>query len=73
MTQSREGWRATAGYLYVLHLPAVLLAWEYLRRNAHYQKRWRLGQMSRDEAVKWGLQFRRGSRPRRASSQPALA
>jgi hypothetical protein len=26
-------WRATAAYIYILHLDSTSLAWEYLRRN----------------------------------------
>ena len=58
-----DGWTATAGYLYVLHLDVTSLAWEYLRRNPEYRQSWScLGRLTpSDEAQTWGLRFRRRS------------
>jgi hypothetical protein len=44
-----------AAYLYVLHLDASTLAWEYLRRNPDYQRDW---QTRRNRAASfWGLRL----------------
>ncbi|MDH1180081.1 DUF2285 domain-containing protein [Achromobacter mucicolens] len=50
-------WQATAAYLYVLRLDAASLAWEYLRRNAHYCACWhRYGRRAPARTVQpWGL------------------
>ena len=55
-----DGWTATAGYLYVLHLDVTALAWEYLRRNPEYRDCWsRLRRLTApDEVQTWGLRFR---------------
>ncbi|AUL45911.1 hypothetical protein BTL55_02165 [Bordetella trematum] len=46
-------WRATAGYLYLLHLDGPGLAWEYLRRNPEYQEAWQHADAHLD---RWGLE-----------------
>ena len=53
-------WKASAAYLYALHLSPAHLAWEYLRRNPAYRAAWTCGTSS-DFAALWGLQFRRES------------
>jgi hypothetical protein len=35
-----ESWACFAAYVYVLHLDPSSRAWEYLRRNPHYQRDW---------------------------------
>ena len=45
-------WRASAAYLYVLHLDPAQFAWEYLRRNPSYRRDWR---EVHDAATRWGL------------------
>jgi hypothetical protein len=60
MPSTNTSWTAVAAYLYVLHLDAPALAWEYLRRNPAYREQWR--QLSAQDpgqsAETWGLQFR---------------
>jgi hypothetical protein len=46
-------WCASAAYLYALHLDALALAWEYLRRNRQYIRDWRSGMV--DCAGRWPL------------------
>lgn len=53
MCGSDAAWRATAGYLYVLHLDGPALAWEYLRRNPEYQQAWQHADAYLD---RWGLE-----------------
>jgi hypothetical protein len=54
--RSAEPWYPTAAYLYVLHLDATALAWEYLRRNPDYQRDW--FHRNRPEAAhRWGLRL----------------
>ncbi|RDS85023.1 DUF2285 domain-containing protein [Dyella monticola] len=49
-------WRPSAAYLYVLHLDAPALAWEYLRRNPDYRRDWlRHHARTRAVAQRWGL------------------
>jgi len=56
--RSAEHWYPTAAYLYVLHLDASALAWEYLRRNPDYRRDWlRHRRHSPDVAQHWGLHF----------------
>lgn len=51
-------WQATAAYLYVLHLDAGGLAWEYLRRNPNYMRDWQGGAGRRTRAAtRWGLRW----------------
>jgi len=59
-------WRPAAAYLYVLHLDAVALAWEYLRRNSHYRRDWKeFGQRHPAyDARNWRLRCFRESVPR---------
>jgi len=54
--RSAEFWYPTAAYLYVLHLDAPALAWEYLRRNPDYRRDW-LRRQRRPDAARWGLRF----------------
>jgi len=58
MAAARSSWIATAGYLYVLQLDTVSLAWEYLRRDPGYQAHW-LDMNARSDssaAAGWGLE-----------------
>jgi hypothetical protein len=58
MTESHRAWQASAAYLYVLHLDAPGVAWEFLRRNPAYREDWqRVGHDTLD-ASHWGLSFR---------------
>jgi len=52
-------WRASAAYLYVLHLSAPALAWEYVRRNPEYRSDWGKFGAHPEPAVtqRWGLEF----------------
>ncbi len=52
---SDSKWQATAAYLYTLSLPPPALAWEYLRRNAHYRDEWRDHRLSDAVGPLWGL------------------
>jgi len=54
--RSAEFWYPTAAYLYVLHLDAPALAWEYLRRNPDYRRDW-LRRQRRPDTARWGLRF----------------
>jgi len=54
--RSAEHWYPTAAYLYVLHLDASALAWEYLRRNPDYRRDW-LRRQRRPDAARWGLRL----------------
>ena len=68
MNKVSQEWIASAAYLYLLHLPNGLLAWEYLRRNVEYQRQSRLHATDRGRASQWGLSFFRRRRPRCAPS-----
>jgi len=48
-------WHPPAAYLYILHLDAPALAWEYLRRNSDYRFDWRRRHRRPDAAHRWGL------------------
>jgi hypothetical protein len=50
-------WHPMAAYLYVLHLDAPALAWEYLRRSPEYRRDWMRRRRSSDDvpAHRWGL------------------
>lgn len=48
-----RNWQPSAAYLYVLHLDAPSIAWEFLRRNPKYRKDWQ----SAVEESNWGLAF----------------
>jgi hypothetical protein len=50
---TRLDWRPLAAYVYLLHLDGPALAWEYLRRNTHYQVDWHNG--ASKTAERWGL------------------
>jgi len=56
-------WRPTAPYLYILHLDAIALAWEYLRRNSAYRRDWKeFGHRHPvQRARNWGLHWPGGS------------
>lgn len=56
MTERYRGWESSAAYLYVLHLDAACIAWEFLRRNPRYRQTWR--QREPGTARLWGLSFR---------------
>ncbi|MGI4813428.1 MAG: DNA -binding domain-containing protein [Janthinobacterium lividum] len=45
----------SAGYLYVVHLDQLSLAWEYLRRNPDYQHDWHAVADARQSPERWGL------------------
>lgn len=55
--RSAESWYPTAAYLYVLHMDALALAWEYLRRHPDYQLDWRRRRRRPDAAHDWGLRL----------------
>jgi hypothetical protein len=50
---TRLDWRPLAAYVYILHLDGPSLAWEYLRRNPHYQADWHNHEAH--SASRWGL------------------
>ncbi|MBS0502038.1 MAG: DUF2285 domain-containing protein [Proteobacteria bacterium] len=50
-------WYPTAAYLYVLHLDALALAWEYLRRHSDYRLDWLRCRRRSDAAQCWGLRL----------------
>lgn len=53
-----DAWRASASYLYVLHLDAPALAWEYLRRNRHYISAWlAAARQTSSSGSRWGLRW----------------
>ncbi|PJL68670.1 hypothetical protein B9Y61_11620 [Stenotrophomonas maltophilia] len=54
---SAESWYPTAAYLYVLHLDALALAWEYLRRHPGYQLDWLRRRRGLETAHAWGLRL----------------
>lgn len=54
---SSEHWHPGAAYLYALHLDALSLAWEYLRRNPDYQYDWRRRRRNPGTAQRWGLRI----------------
>ena len=51
------GWCPTAAYLYILHLDAQALAWEYLRRNPDYQNDWQHLRRHPKAGYRWGLRL----------------
>ncbi|MFM0276526.1 DUF2285 domain-containing protein [Paraburkholderia sediminicola] len=55
--RSAEPWYPTAAYLYVLHLDAPALAWEYLRRHPDYRRDWLRRRREREAAHTWGLRL----------------
>lgn len=56
MTATSLAWRASAAYLYALHLDGAALAWEYLRRNPDYRQAWRShARHSAAVSGEWGL------------------
>lgn len=54
---SRNDWRPSAAYAYLLHLDGPALAWEYLRRNDRYRRDWQIAmpQAAIRAAGVWGL------------------
>src|SRR3546814_20387864 len=72
MTEN-TAWQPSAAYLYVLHLDAPRLAWEYLRRNPAYRAQWPHHGTVAGAAQHWGLSFPRRSLPRRARGPARLA
>ncbi|KND57580.1 hypothetical protein BVER_02348c [Candidatus Burkholderia verschuerenii] len=50
-------WYPSAAYLYILHLDAPGLAWEYLRRHPDYRDDWRNRRHRPDAAHRWGLRL----------------
>ncbi len=51
-------WHPVAAYLYLLHLDAPALAWEYLRRHPDYRLDWhRHRHQSPQRAARWGLRL----------------
>lgn len=58
MTPDAIAWRATASYLYVLHLDTPALAWEYLRRNRDYISTWSAdARQAPSSGSRWGLRW----------------
>lgn len=55
--RSAESWYPTAAYLYVLHLDALALAWEYLRRHPDYRRDWLRRHRRPEAAHAWGLRL----------------
>lgn len=55
--RSADYWYPTAAYLYVLHLDAPALAWEYLRRHPDYRRDWLRRHHRPDAAHAWGLRL----------------
>lgn len=55
--RSTDAWYPTAAYLYVLHLDAPALAWEYLRRHPDYRRDWLHRRRQPDAAQTWGLRL----------------
>lgn len=65
-------WGVSAAYLYVLDLDDSGVAWEYLRRHPDYRSDW----VRRKRVVsfaRWGLRWRRRSRPGRSLCASAVA
>jgi hypothetical protein len=54
---SSDHWHPSAAYLYVLHLDAPALAWEYLRRDPDYRHDWLRRQRHPEVAQRWGLRL----------------
>jgi hypothetical protein len=71
----KSNWRAADAYTYLNDLGSTAFAWEFLRRNAEYQRAYRsvIGEadanpvMSEPLAQRWGLRFRGRSAPARRS------
>jgi len=55
--RSADAWCPTAAYLYVLHLDALALAWEYLRRHPDYRRDWLRRHRQPAAARAWGLRL----------------
>lgn len=55
--RSADAWCPTAAYLYVLHLDALALAWEYLRRHPDYRRDWLRRHRQPAAAHAWGLRL----------------
>ncbi|EBJ2702463.1 DUF2285 domain-containing protein [Salmonella enterica subsp. enterica serovar Infantis] len=55
--RSADSWYPTAAYLYVLHLDAPALAWEYLRRHSDYRRDWLRHRNRQGAAHAWGLRL----------------
>lgn len=64
MKPDTSGWENPSAYDFIQNAAADSIAWEFLRRNEHYQKDYRDfqagdGQMKRSRNVhRWGLSFR---------------
>jgi hypothetical protein len=60
-----QEWRAEAAYAYLNELKPAELAWEFLRRNAEYQRDYRTAahaaadqaELSEPLIAQWGLRF----------------
>ncbi len=55
MFVTKDSWRASAAYLYVLLLEGSSLAWEYLRRNPDYRRAWHAEGRDGASAQRWCL------------------
>ena len=57
MTTGNAGWRKPGDYQYLVELDGPRLAWEYVRRNPHYQDAWRRRDSRKDGGSlhEWGL------------------
>ncbi|KMZ13526.1 hypothetical protein BHUM_01435c [Candidatus Burkholderia humilis] len=55
--RSIAAWYPSAAYLYILHLDALGLTWEYLRRHPDYRDDWRNRHRRPGAAHAWGLRL----------------
>ena len=76
MSLDPSQWRSTSEYDYVETLEAPDLAWEWLRRNASYQRDYVKGsapqRLTQHVRRRWGLRFPDQSAPGRLGSDRLL-
>lgn len=73
MSPDASRWRSSSTYIYVDHLTAPDVGWEWLRRNEDYQRDFDSLRKARHQSPelierasrRWGLRFPRRAKPQR--------